>query len=108
MIHEKSRIHMYLYPLFWNKLYKIAAFYDKNLNILRQNKQENKLVNNMPISLLTHVKIFGSSNYYSVSIGLWSISPINGDARSVGSPNGLAQVSSDAKRFLKTPFTWEI
>ena len=53
IIHKKSRIQVY-FLLLWNMFYKIAAFYEKNLEfsrlfiflILRQNEQANTLINN--------------------------------------------------------------
>ena len=75
---SKSRIQVY-FLLLWNMFYKIAAFYEKNLEfsrlfiflILQQNEQVNALINNVPIPLLTFVTIFGPLNYYCVSIESW-------------------------------------
>ena len=58
---------------------------------IKQKKQANKLINNVPISLVTFNKIFGSLNYYSVSeSGCNPSVPISDDAKSAGSPNGLS------------------
>ena len=95
IIHKKSRIQVH-FLLLWNMFYKIAEFYEKNLEfsrlfiflILRQNEQVNTLINNVPIPLLTFVTIFGPLNYYCFDRD--PVVTINDDAKSVGSTNGLS------------------